>query len=324
MAGRLQKRVVALAFTLMACAAHAQAPAYPAKPVRVIVSVAAGASADIVTRIITPKLSEALGQQFVVDNRVGASGNIGAEMGARAAPDGHTLLVAYAGNAIYQTIGAKLNYSLEKDFEPVGLVGALPLALVVHPSIPAKNVKELVALVKARPGQLYFASPGTASLPHLAAELFKVQSGIDIIHVPYKGTTQAVTDVAAGQVAMTFAAPLSALPHVQSGRLRMLAISSIKRSANAPDLPTMSESGLKGYDVTQWYGVLAPAGTSQDIVVRLNKALSDAVRMPDVREKFASGGVDPMTSTPAELAAYIKAEIAKWAKTVKASGARFD
>lgn len=315
--------VFAIGCALGVSAAGAQTPAYPSKPVRVIVSLAAGSSADLVTRLITPKLSESFGQQFIVDNRVGFSGNIGAEMAARSPADGYTLLIAYSGNAISQSF-AKLSYNLEKDFEPIGLIGSLPLALAVHPSLQVKSVKELITLAKARPRQLYYASPGNGSLPHLAAELFKVQSGTEIIHVPYKGTTQAVTDLIGGQTAMMFAAPLSVLPHANTGRLRVLAVSSAKRSAVTPDLPTMSESGLAGFDVSQWYGVLAPAGISRDIVTRLNRELANIIRMPDVRENLTNGGVDPIAATPGEFAAHIKSEIVKWAKAVKASGAQAD
>ncbi len=320
---RVQDIVFAIGLTLGVSAVCAQTPAYPSKPIRIIVSLAAGSSADIVTRIITPKLSEAFGQQFIVDNRVGFSGNVGAETAARSAPDGYTLLIVYAGNAISQTF-AKLGYNLEKDFEPVGQIASLPLALVVHPSLPVKSVKELITFTKARPRQLYYASPGNGSLPHLTAELFKVQGEIDIVHVPYKSPPQAVTELVGGQTAMMFAAPLSVLPHANSGRLRMLAISSAKRSAVAPELPTIAESGLAGFDVSQWYGVLAPAGTSRDIIARLNRELANIIRMPDIRERLANGGVDPITTTPGEFAAYIKAEIAKWAKAIKASGAQAD
>jgi tripartite-type tricarboxylate transporter receptor subunit TctC len=300
---------------------QAQTSVYPSKPVRVIVPAAAGSSADIVTRIMTPKLGEAYAQQFIVDNRVGFSGNIGAEAAARSAPDGYTLFIAYAGTAISQSF-AKISYNLEKDFEPVAQIASLPLALVVHPSLPVKGVREFIILTKARPRQLYYASPGNGSLPHLTAELFKMQSEIDIIHVPYKSTPQAVTDLIGGQTAMMFAAPLTVLPHSKSGRLRMLAISSARRSAVVPELPTIAESGLAGFDVSQWYGVLTPAATPRDIIGRLNSELANIIRMPDIRDKLASGGVDPVTTTPAAFAAYIKSEIAKWAKAVKASGAQ--
>ncbi|HYC46947.1 MAG TPA: tripartite tricarboxylate transporter substrate binding protein [Burkholderiales bacterium] len=308
------------------CAAHAaDAPVsgYPTKPVRVIVSLAAGSGADIVTRLVTPKLADAFGRQFVVDNRVGFSGNIGAEIAARSAPDGYTLLVVYAGNAINQSF-AKVGYALERDFQPIGAIGSLPLMLVVHASLQVKTVKELVTLARSRPGQLNYASPGNGSLPHLAAELFRTQADIAIVHVPYKSTTQAVSDVAGGQMAVTFAAPSSAHPHVSAGRLRILAVSSAKRTAGAPDVPTIAESGLPGYQVTQWYGLVAPARTPAQIVNRLNQELASATRMPDVREKLVNSGVEPMSSTPADFGAHIKSEVAKWRKAVSASGVRPD
>ncbi|MCW5604420.1 MAG: tripartite tricarboxylate transporter substrate binding protein [Burkholderiales bacterium] len=320
----IQGIVFMIGFALGVSAASAQTPPYPSKPVRVIMPLAAGSGADVVTRMITPKLGEALGQQFIVDNRVGFSGNIGAEMAARSAPDGYTLLIAFAGNAISQTFFSKLGYNLEKDLDAVGLIGSLPLVLVVHPSLPVKSIKELITFAKARPRELYYASPGNGSLPHLTAELFKEQGGMDVVHVPYKSTTQAISELIGGQTAMTFAATLSALPHHRSGRLRVLAISTAKRSAVVPDLPTIAESGLKGFDVGQWYGMLAPSGTPRDIVARLNKDLTNIIRMPDINEGLVKRGVDPITSTPEEFAAYVRAEVVKWAKVVKASGARAD
>ncbi len=231
------------------------------------------------------------------------------------------MLVAYAGNAISQSF-AKLNYSLEKDFDAVTQIGSLPLT--VHPSLPVKNVKEFVALIKARPKQLYYASPGNGSLPHLAAELFKSQAAVEIMHVPYKNNPQVITDLIGGQIAMTFAAPLPVLPHAKAGRLRLIAISSAERSAVAPEVPTIAEAGLAGFDVGQRYGVLAPTGASREIIARLNKEIANIIRMPDIRDKLASGGVDTATGTQQDVAVSIKSEIAKWAKAVKASGARVD
>ncbi|MBI4189163.1 MAG: tripartite tricarboxylate transporter substrate binding protein [Betaproteobacteria bacterium] len=317
--------VSAIGFALGVSAASAQAPAYPSKQVRVIVSLAAGSAADIVTRIVTPKLSDAFGQQFFVENRMGAGGNIGAEAAARSAPDGYTLLIVAAGITVNQTLFSKLNYNLEKDLEPVGLIASAPFVLAVHPSLPVKSVKELIALARARPGQLLFASTGTGSSTHLAAEIFKMRAGgLNMVHVPYKGSPQAVTDLMAGQVSILFAATTTIMPHVKSGRLRALAITSDKRSVAAPGLPTITESDLPGFVAGTWHGMLAPAGISRDIVARLNRELANIIRMPDIRERFASIGVDPITNTPEEFAAYIKAEIAKWGEAVKVSGARVD
>ena len=314
-----------LVFSGLALAiAHANAQSYPTKPVRVIVPFPPGSGVDIVTRLVTPKLADGLGQQFVADNRAGAAGNIGAEVAARAAPDGYTLLMAAASIAISQTLYRKLNYNLEKDFEPVALVASAPFVLVVHPSLPAGNVKGLVALAKAKPGGLTYASTGNGSTPHLTTEIFKLQAGINLVHVPYKGTPPAVTDLIAGQVTMMFANTLSVLPHVNTGRLRALAISSGKRSAAAPELPTVAESGMPGFDTSTWFGMLAPAGTSKDVVARLSGELRKIVQLPDIRKQLISQGADPVGTTAEQFGAHLRAEIAKWGKAVKASGARVD
>ncbi len=304
--------------------AHAAAQGYPVKPVRVIVPFPPGAGVDIVTRLLTPKLTEALGQQFVSDNRAGAAGNIGAEVAARAAPDGYTLLMAPASIAISQTLYKKLGYSLERDFEPVSLLASTPFVLVVHPSLPVRNVKELIALARAKPNELAFASTGNGSTPHLTTEIFKMQAKVSLVHVPYKGTPLAVTDLLSGQVQMMFANALSVLPQVEAKRLRALAVSSAKRSAAARDLPTVAESGLPGFDTSTWFGLLAPAGTPKEIVSRLGGELRKIAQMPDIRERLVSQGADPIGSTPEEFRAHIKAEIAKWGKAVLASGARVE
>lgn len=311
--------------SLVLCMALAGAPAgaqsYPAKPVRVIVPFPPGAGADITTRLIAPRLSEALGQQLVVENRAGAAGNIGAEVAARAAPDGYTLLIAPASLAISQTLYRKLPFDLVRDFQPVAMLASVPFILVAHPSLPAKNVKELVALAKSRPGQINYASTGSGSSPHLTAEMLKMEAGIDVVHVPYKGTPLAVTDLLSGQVSFMFANALSVLPQVSAGRLRALAITSAKRSATTPQLPTMIESGLSGFESGTWYALLAPAGTPREVVARLSGELARVTRNADVREKLAAQGAEALTMTPEQTAAYIKREIAKWGKVVRASGA---
>lgn len=316
--------VMAILLSLGVIEAQAQAPAYPSKPVKVIVALAAGSGADFVARIVTSKLAEGFGQQFVVENRGGAGGNIGVEAAARSAPDGYTLLTIAAGQAINAALYPKLNYNLEKDFEPIGLMASAPLILVVHPSLPVKSVKELIVFAKARPGKLYYASSGNGSSPHLAAEMFKAQAGVNIVHVPYRGSPQAVTDLIAGEVSLVFLAPSSVLSHVRSGRLRALAVCSAQRSVTAPGLPTMAEAGLPGFEAGTWTALLAPAGTPPDIVIRLNRELTTIVRAPDVRERLAAQGFDAVSSTPAEIAAYLRSEIAKWAKVVKATGVRVD
>ena len=310
-----------IALCMALAAAHAGAQSYPVKPVRVIVPFPPGAGADITTRLIAPRLSEGLGQQLVVENRAGAAGNIGAEVVARAAPDGYTLLTAPASLAISQTLYKKLPFDLVRDFQPVAMLASVPFILVVHPSLPAKTVKELVALAKSRPGEINYASTGSGSSPHLTAEMLKMQARIDVVHVPYKGTPLAVTDLLSGQVSFMFANALSVLPQVSAGRLRALAITSAKRSATTPQLPTMIESGLPGFESGTWYALLAPAGTPREVVARLSGEVARLTRNADLRDKLAAQGAEALTMAPEQTAAYIKSEIAKWAKVVRASGA---
>jgi tripartite-type tricarboxylate transporter receptor subunit TctC len=302
-------------------AAPAGAQSYPVRPVRVIVPFPAGAGVDITTRLIAPRLSEALRQQLVVENRAGAAGNIGAEVAARAAPDGYTLLAAPASLAISQTLYKKLPFDLVRDFQPVAMLASVPFILVVHPSLPVKNVKDLIALAKSRPGQINYASTGSGSSPHLTAEMLKMQARIDVVHVPYKGTPLAVTDLLSGQVSFMFANALSVLPQVSAGRLRALGITSAKRSATTPQLPTMAESGMPGFESGTWFALLAPAGTPREVVARLSGAVARVTQNKDVREKLAAQGAEALTMTPEQTAAYIKNEIAKWGKVVRDSGA---
>ncbi|HEV7799862.1 MAG TPA: tripartite tricarboxylate transporter substrate binding protein [Burkholderiales bacterium] len=310
-----------LAAAVFPVAAHAQG--YPAKPVRILVGFTPGAGIDIAMRLVAPKIADALGQQVVIDNRPGAGGNIAAEIVARAPADGYTLFAGGAPAAISQTLYPKLSYDLLRDFDAVALVASVPNVLVVHPSLPAKSIKELVAIAKARPGQLTYASTGSGSSPHLIAEMLRMYSGIVIVHVPYRGTPPAVTDVVAGQVTFMFANALSVLPQVQSRRLRALAITSAKRSPIAPELPTVAET-YPGFESGTWYALAAPAGTPKDIVSRLNDAVTRAVQLPDVRDKFMAQGAELLSGSPQDAAAYFRAEVAKWGKVVKASGARAD
>jgi tripartite-type tricarboxylate transporter receptor subunit TctC len=302
--------------------ATANAQSYPAKPVRVVVPFPPGAGVDIVARTIIPRLADAMGQQFIVDNRAGASGNLGAEVAAHSAPDGYTVLFTPASVASSQALYQKLGYNLEKDLDPVAMCAAAPFVLVVHPSLPVRSVKELIAMAKAKPGQLMYASTGNGGSPHLATELFKLEAKIDITHIPYKGTPPAVTDLIAGQVSMMFANTLSVLPYVNSGRLRALAISSAKRSAAAPSLPTIAENGMPGFESTTWFGMLVPIGTSRDIVNRLNAELRRVVQTKAVADLLIAQGADAMPSTPEEFRARIRADISKWAVTIKAAGVR--
>jgi tripartite-type tricarboxylate transporter receptor subunit TctC len=316
------KVAVFFAAALVSPIAAAQS-AYPAKTVRIIVPFPPGSGADITTRLVAPKLGEALGQQFIVDNRAGAAGNIGAEVVARSPADGYTLLTAPASSAISQTLYTKLSYDLIKDFEPIALMAGVPFMLVVHPSLPAKNVKDLVALAKAKPGQLTYGSTGNGSSPHLTTEMLKLQTGIDIVHVPYKGTPPAVTDLLSGNITFMFANSLSVLPHVQTQRLRALGVTSTKRSAGTPTLPTLAES-YPGFESGTWFALLAPAGTPRDVITRVNGAVAKVVQLPDVRERIVAQGGEPLSGTPQQVGAYIRAEVAKWGKVVRASGAKVE
>ncbi|MBI3939001.1 MAG: tripartite tricarboxylate transporter substrate binding protein [Betaproteobacteria bacterium] len=300
------------------------AQAYPQRPVRLIVPFPPGGGADILARIVGEKLAEKWRQQVVIDNRGGAGGTIGTEIAARAQPDGYTLLMASSNHPINIHLYRKLPYDPITDFAPVMLVGSAPLLLVVHPSVPARSVKELIALAKAKPGALNFGSPGSGSTPHLAAELFNSTAGIKLVHVPYKGSAQAMTDLISGQLSFTFNNMLSVLPHVKSGKLRGLGVTSKVRSRVAPDIPTISESGLPDYEVTQWWGMLAPAKVTSAIVAALNRELVAILMMNEVREKLAGMGVEPNAGTPAEFGDYLRSELVKWGRVVKDSGARVE
>ena len=322
MSATAMSRFAALLYVLAAGVAAAQS--YPTRPVRVIVTFPPGAGSDIATRLVTAKLVESLGRAFVVDNRAGAAGNIGVDMAAHAAPDGYTLLAVTAAAAISQSAYAKAPFDLVKDFAPVALIASAPFILALHPSVPAKSLQELIALAKAKPGQYSYATPGTGSSPHMAGELLKMETGINLLHVPYKGTVPAVTDVIAGNVSMALANTLVALPAVKSGRLRALAITSAKRSAIVPDLPTFAESGVRGFESGTWYAFLAPAGTPRPVIALLNREISRIVQLPDVREKLAAQGAEPLVGTPEETGAFVRSEVARWAKVVKAAGVRLD
>jgi tripartite-type tricarboxylate transporter receptor subunit TctC len=314
---------IALALIAMACGAQAQ-QAYPSKPVRVISPAPAGGNADAVARTIAERLSAALGQPFVVENKPGAAGNIGTEMAASAPADGYTLVEIITANTINATLYPSLSFDLSRDFVPVGLAATLPLILVVHPSVPASSVAELIAYAKKNPGKLNYASAGSGTGGHVAGELFKTMAGLDVQHVPYKGATPAVTDLIGGRVDFFFDGMPSALPHVQTGRLKVLAITTKTRSPTIPNVPTVAEAGLPGFEVSLWLGFMAPAGTPMDIVNRLNKEINDAVASASVRERFARLGLEPLTATPQEFGALIRSETAKWAEMIKRSGARVD
>ena len=313
--------IAACAFTVTGTT-HAQT--YPTKPVRLLVPFVPGGGADITGRAIAQKLAEGLGQQVVVDNRAGAASNIGTELAARSAPDGYTLLLIGPNHTTNVSLFAKLNYDPIKDFEPISLVTSAPYVLLVHPSLPVRNVKELIALARAKPGQLNYGSSGNGTAGHLAMELVKTQAKIDLQHVPYKGSQPLQTDLIGGQVVTGFGDALSSTPLVQAGRLRALAVSSAKRGHMLPDVPTMAEAALPGFDVTVWQGILAPAGTPREIVTRLHSEIISTLQKPEVQSRMAALGVETIGSSPQEFAAFIKRDIAKWAVVIKASGARID
>ena len=311
------------AFAVCFFPATAQAQAYPSKPVRMIVPFAAGGILDIVARAVGERLSGPLGQQVVVDNRSGAGGAIGVEIAARAAPDGYTLLTGHVGtHAINPNLSPGLGYDPIRDFAPITLAAMFPLGLFVHPSVPAQSVSELIALAKSKPGQINFASVGSGSPTHMAGEMLKAIARVDIVHVPYKSNAAALTDLVGGRVHMFFSNLVTALPHARAGKLRAIAVSTAKRSSQAPDLPTIAESGVPGYEVTNWVGMLAPAATPRAIVLKLNREIVGILDAPDMKERFRTQGVDLAGSTPEEFAAFIRSELAKWRKVVKESGAR--
>lgn len=317
----LLRTIVAAMSVFGAASAPAPAQSYPAKPVRLVVGFAPGGSTDVVARLTSKKLGESLGQSVVVDNRAGAASNIAAELVARAPADGHTLLYMTSTLTVNQSLYAKLAFDVTRDFVAVTPVVDIPSVLSVHPSLPVKTVKELVALAKARPGDIAYGSAGNGSATHLATELFKSIAGIDLLHVPYKGSGPATNDFLGGhvQVLFVFNATLVSA-NMKSGRLRPLAVTSRSRLPNFPDLPTMPEAGIKGYDASVWNGILAPAGTPRQIVARINRETAQAVK--ELTPTLAEMGAYPMYASPEEFAAFVKSEIGKWAGVVKRSGAR--
>ncbi len=297
---------------------------YPSKPIRFVLPFPPGGGTDTLARIVGQKLAQDFGQTIVMDNRPGAGANIGAEIAAHSAPDGYTILMGNIAHAVNVTLYSKPGYDLVKDFAPITLLAAAPNILVVHPSIAAKSVKELIALAKAKPGQLNYASSGSGSSAHLAGELFKNLAGVDLVHIPYKGGGPAVISLVAGEAAIGFATMPSVLPQVKAGKLRALAVTTAKRSPAVPDLPTIAEAGVPGYEANTWYGVLAPGKTPKSIIALLHDKFVKLMQSADIRERVAVHGYEPETNTPQEFAAYIKSEIAKWGKVVKAAGIRAD
>jgi tripartite-type tricarboxylate transporter receptor subunit TctC len=314
---RLLFCVVALAFTFASGIAEAQN--YPSKPIRLIVPFPPGGSNDIVGRMIAAQLGERLGQSVVVDNRGGAGGTIGTDMAAKAAPDGYTLLLISVAHAFNPAMYKKLPYDPEKSFAPIGLVAAGPVALMVHPSVPATSVKELIALAKAKPGELNYATAGVGSFQHLASELFKLQTGVNIVHIPYKGGGPAMMDTIAGQAQINMASLIQVIPHAKSGKLRLLATSGAKRSSLFPDVPTVAET-VPGYDATNWWGLVAPAGTPAAVVNKLHAELEVLLKSAETKKRLESEGADIVRMDPAEFGRFMSAEMVKWTKVVREAG----
>jgi len=314
---------LAAALAISTPQAVAAADAYPSKPIRFVVAFPPGGGTDIIARSIAQKLAERLAQQVVVDNRPGAGGNIGTDIVAKSAPDGYTMLMGSAGPlAINASLFASMPFDPVRDLAPVTLAASTPNVLVVHPSLRATTVKELIALAKAKPGEINFASSGHGTPAHLAGELFDSMAGVKMIHVPYKGAAPALADLLGGQVQIMFSTMPPALPHVKDGKLRALAVTSLKRSPAMPELPTVDEAALPGFEANTWHGVLVPAGTPVPIIARLNREIVAILHLPDVVERLSGQGAEAQGSTPEEFAAYIKSETLKWAKVVRESGAK--
>lgn len=305
-------------------AGMSMAQGYPNKPVKLVVPYPPGGPTDIVARLIAQKLGDQMGQPFVIENKPGAGGNPGAEAVARSAPDGYTLVVATTAHAINPSLFSKLNYQLLKDFAPVSQLTSGPLVIVANPALPAKNIAELIALAKSKNGGLNFASSGNGQSTHLSAELFSAMAGIKMSHIPYKGSAPALTDVMAGQADLMFDTMLSSMPHVKAGKLKALAVTSAQRSPVAPDVPTVAESGLPGYEAIAWNGLLAPAATPREVVARLNAELKKVLEQPEVKQRFEAQGFTASWNPSEAFGGFLKAEVDKWAKVVKASGATVD
>jgi tripartite-type tricarboxylate transporter receptor subunit TctC len=320
---RRARALIAVAATLSASLAWADS--YPSKPVKMIVPFAAGGATDIIGRFVADRLSRELGQPFVVDNRAGANGAIGAEAVARSPADGYTLLVVTAGtHAINKSLYKSLSYDPVKDFTHVALVANAPNAVVVHPSVPAKNIRELIDYAKKNPGKLYFGSAGSGSTLHLAGELFNTMAGVQMVHVPYKGGSAAIIDLLGGRIQLMFDSISPALPNIQAGRTRVLAVTGAKRTAILPDVPTVAEAGLPGYVATAWFGIVAPANLPAEVTKKLNAAINRIISTEEARQQLTKLGGEPFVASPEEFRAHVQSEVAKWAKVVEASGAQAD
>jgi len=305
-------------------AGHVHAQSFPVKPVRIVVGFPPGGATDVVARIISQKLGDALGQSVVVDNRAGAASNIGAALVAQAPKDGHTLFMGTVSTSINPSLYSKLQYDALRDFTPVSQVTSTPFLFVVHPSLPARSVKEFIALARSRPGELNYGSAGSGSGGHLFVAMFGSMAGVKLVHVPYKGAAPATTATLSGETIFMFDNIVTTLPLARAGRLRALAVTTAVRSAAAPEIPTIAQAGVPGYDANAWFGLFAPAGTPQSTVDRINAEIVKIVRLPETRERFLALGAEPLGSTAEQFGAFFKSEVAKWAKVVKESGARVD
>ncbi|HYC44720.1 MAG TPA: tripartite tricarboxylate transporter substrate binding protein [Burkholderiales bacterium] len=318
---RLQSAATA-ACVLAAFAAPVAAQNYPSKPIRVIVPYATGGATDLIARLVGQKWNERFGQPVLVDNRTGAGGVIGADAAAKAPADGYTVLLAVPAEMVILPHLQKMPYVVARDFAPVSLAAITPLIFVVHPALPVKTVKDVIALAKSRPGQLTYASAGTGGVQHLSGELLKITAKIDLLHVPYKGAGPVMPDLLGGHVAMFFSGMPPAMPHVRAGKLRAIAVTTAKRSPAVPDVPTMQESGVPGFDIANWFAYFVPAGTPADVIAKLNAEANRALKLPDVREKLAAVGAEVVGTSPQELQKFVQSESEKFAKLVKASGAK--
>jgi tripartite-type tricarboxylate transporter receptor subunit TctC len=318
------KLIWALVLSVLPFAAHSQDAAYPVKPIRILVGYAPGGATDIVARSVAIKMQETLGQPVIVENRAGASSNIASEFVARSTPDGYTLLLGTIANATNMTAFKNMGYDTMRDFVHITQFMTAPSVLTTHPSVPAKNLKELIAVAKQNPGKLAFSSSGNGGSPHLAGEMLKMRANIDLIHVPYKGAAPAIADLLGGQVQMSFQTALSAIPHLKSGKLNVIAVASKKRMSTLPNVPTMAEAGLSDFEVSSWNGLFAPAKTPPHIVAALYNAASKALQTQDIKDKMEAQGAEPVGSNPEEFKAFVKSEIDKWEQVIVKSGAKFD
>jgi len=318
--GSRRALLVAAALTTLPLAVSAQA-SYPSKPIRLLVGVPPGGTTDLVARLVGDQLTKQLGQTVIIDNRGGAGGNIAAEAVAKSAADGYTLFLGPVGTmTINPFVYAKMPFDTMKDFSPISQLTSLPIVMVVNPSVPAKNLKEFIAFAKAKPGEASFASGGNGTQTHLAGEMLKTMAGIEMIHVPYKGTAPAMVDLLGGRVSAMFDQIATALPHIRAGKLVAIGVTTAKRASVAPDIPTLAESGVPGYEATTWHGLFAPAGTPKEVIARLNAETVKALTAPELVEKFKANGVDPVSSSPEEFGAFVQAELNRWRDAVKAAG----